>query len=409
MDTNKNGMSTEVISFKNSHPISECQNVYDAINKDDVHTLESVLQGISSLMLDHSFDFEDEENRGKYKHWYKIYLPFHLAVISCSRKVTEWMLRKNVDILKIDECGRNVLHNCVITGFYYEEREEKISTMIQWLEAQVGPDEMWRLLSEENSEGLRPIEFAAQQGTLKIMKAIFQLSGYVIEEKHQGGSIYRLHDVTEYEMGNRHMKSPVNMLAYLNKSRLQVPNYSKELLDPLIMSWINGKMKSNYLTLTVWIMLRLFLLGSYMFTDSDSSFIFSRYGNRTEHLYCSDLLKLHLGLDWIMVVSIATFTVCSVIIMCDIATAIKWKIQNDRTKSHDLNGKKTYITSAFFYQVSTGVFLLLIGARFFFMTYTILGDVKVTETMFTANYLMKMLLPILSLWSVSYFLQLAQK
>lgn len=391
--------------------ITKYQDVYDAILEDDDIKLERLLQN-SSFRINAPFDFEDEGCIGQYKKHFKLYLPIHLAVATCSPKVVEFMMKRNVNILRVDESGRNLLHNCVISGFYCVDYEDKVCQMIKWLDKKIGCDLMMRLLQEESFDGFRPLEFAAQQGTLNIMTTILHLPGYVTIEMVKGGNIYRMIDVTEYEIGDRHNKSPINMLSYLSSDRLKTPNIQKLLQHPVLMGWVNGKMKSNIFPLTLWIIVRLLMLTTYLLLDNDTSYPFFIFGNQTAQIFCPGLLHFHPGLDFTLAACSVMAGLCSIIIITDIAHAIKWRLEKNNVKMHDLNGRKSLVATTLFYQINQGLYLVLVDLLFIFYVHSIRGQSSETtypKYLFSILYFARMVIPILMLWSVCYFGQLIPK
>ena len=80
------------------------------------------------------------------------------------------------------------------------------------------------ILTQENSFGMRPLEFANAVGCFRIAKCIFQMDGiYRFPTSPYGIHTVALYDVTGYLPGqDRAMRSPPRMLAYLTEEDLVV-------------------------------------------------------------------------------------------------------------------------------------------------------------------------------------------
>lgn len=91
----------------------------------------------------------------------------------------------------------NVLHSCVITAFKQPHLEANICVMVEWLQKKLDNDQWKQLVFEENSDGLYPLEFSAQQGTLLLFKQLLSSKGYIVEQENVGLENICLHDVTE--------------------------------------------------------------------------------------------------------------------------------------------------------------------------------------------------------------------
>lgn len=322
-----------------------------------------------------------------------------MAISACTFEVVEFLLEKeDVDILALDIGNRNILHNCVLTAFFMPEKEDSMCKIIQWLEEKIETKTIENLLHQENCDGLRPIEFAAQQGTLKILTCFLNTGIYLRDKKVSGSNIYCFYDVTEYEVGDRHSKSPVNILAYLDRKLLQ----SENGLNPLLLTWINGKIKSNVIPIVLWIMVRLVCMTLYLLVDVDTSYIHSHVIRNSSDLslFCEDQLQFHPGIPFAICIAVSSTTLCILCICCDIFEKISLKLKNHFELANDLNGRKHLIASTFFYQICQLCILSLVSFFHGYYLHTLVAYDPPTKEGLTLISLARALIPVFSIWSV---------
>lgn len=391
--------------------IQEYQTWFDDILRDDVDNVKSFLDSVSPSEKDrilHSrFQFEKVEDFEHLDAQYrKISLPFHLAVAYCSTKVADLFLQYSVDPLCQDEKNHNILHSCVISAFYNNDLEERLCNVIPWLKERLESDLIKKLLFQENSDGFRPLEFAAQQGTLRLMNAFLESDGHMVSSEVAGLNINQKFEITEYETGDRHSKSPVSMMAFLDSKKLQDPQLSKVLLGPLMTTWINGKMKSNLPFLIAWVVIRLLLLFLYYVIDSDVSYVESIFGTNTTRL-CPELSRIRIGINNVLVLVGIAMLICVSICLVDIMTVARHFKSKRHLLMYNLNGKKKLMTSSLFYKIDQAILIILL--LFLLCGYTaIVGQHMIlapTALIYTMSF-SRVMGPVLFLWSLCYFIQL---
>ena len=102
------------------------------------------------------------------------------------------MMRYDVDICLVEAELYNVIHCLVYVAFYQPRNEEAVVKTYRSLCRTLSKEVIGKLLRMEESHGLRPLEFAAQQGTLQLMSAIFETPKvYVVREEIVGISVYQ--------------------------------------------------------------------------------------------------------------------------------------------------------------------------------------------------------------------------
>lgn len=288
-------------------------------------------------------------------------IPLHLAVSCCSKDAAQLLLNTGADPLQVGIYNYNVLHSCVVMSFEKPDVEEKVCDMIGWLFEHLDPQVMHKLLTAENSDGFRPIEFAAQQCCLQILLTLLESKGIVSAEKHCGMAVYRYHDITEYEFGSRHAKSPLTMLPYMDIRCLKHPSTGNFMKHPLIMSWLEKKLKANYLMMFMWFMIRISLILTYIMLDIDTSFTTDVLGNQTTHNTCPELshVKLSFTEQMGLTTYIIVYGIC--VLVADIVFYISVRCRKSLPlRIMDLKGIKKPLTNNKFYFNSHEMLVLLL-------------------------------------------------
>ena len=118
---------------------------------------------------------------------------------------------------------RNIFHVLVCVAFQCADFEAKACGLYQKLQQFLSEEQMRTLLHDEDNIGLRPIEFAAQQGVFSLCGIIWDTNKVYRHVSYPcGEGEYMLYDITEYEShahGTRHNKSPLMFLTYLDESK----------------------------------------------------------------------------------------------------------------------------------------------------------------------------------------------
>ena len=81
-------------------PITKYPEYFDAIIKDDVNTVDSILRKADTeeryMLVNAPFDFEDDDFKELYAKTTRAMLPFHLAVCFSSPNVAQTLIRNKV-------------------------------------------------------------------------------------------------------------------------------------------------------------------------------------------------------------------------------------------------------------------------------------------------------------------------
>ena len=137
--------------------------------------------------------------------------------------------------------------------------------MFQRLVACVPATGVKQMLLTENTQVLRPVEFAVQQGTLRIAMCICNIPAiYLRFSKSLAGRQFRLYDVTDYESGERINKSPVLALTKFDEQQLRNPFCNSMIQHPWINALLQVKAKTNFIFLLLCFLSKFIYFGSFM-------------------------------------------------------------------------------------------------------------------------------------------------
>ena len=177
--------------------------------------------------------------------------PFILAAVFGSLRVCDVMIQNGVDVFSKEAKKCNVFHCLVRAALFNRKQEAYIVSTFQKLCRILPNTVLFDLLKEEQENGLRPLEFAAQQRMFKLMSVILDVPNMIlIKEEIIGISVYRWYDVTEYlfpKPNSRHLVSPLAFLAKIDKDDLH-SKFIRTILSRGIMSiWSHRTLMSKRL------------------------------------------------------------------------------------------------------------------------------------------------------------------
>lgn len=396
--------------------LTKYQEWYDILVKDDFQCAEMllsrVLNSYRDILLNSRFSFKaGNKGFGKEKtSKEKVNLPLHVAVCSISKRTTQLMLSYGVDVLGINTESNNVLHSAVYTAFTTPKLETNICEVIKWFLAQLDYKDVHHLLFQENQNGLRPIELAAQQGCLNLMKTLFETKGHMISEEVCGFGIFRMHDVTEYEVGERHGVSPINMLAFLEEKKLKDDNTGKIILNPCILGWIQCKIRCNTPLLIIWCVLRIFFVSSFIVLDNDIEWLEAYHGKNASQFICPQLSYIDLEqtgntILWSILTGylIMTFLIYIFEIYASLRNGIFF------IKAYNFKGRKKIVANTYFFRLQQAFFSLmtLIACIENLRLLASVGQFQTTGIGITLRNVIRSFIPVMYIWSIIYFFQMS--
>lgn len=396
--------------------ISEYSEWFDIIIKDDVVAATEFLRDkpetekshlLNGCCFDYDIPVSIEENKEKLnvveKCLTRVNMPFHIAISFCSKEIAGLFLENDADVLQRNEYG-NVLHAGITVAFAQLMSQVEISKMIKWLIGQLDLRTVKALLLQENTDGLRPLEYAAQQGCLHLMNLILEIKGQTENETSCALILYELHDVTEYELGDRYYKSPLKMIANLDKSLLNDPESCHVLSNPAISKWIQCKISSNVIPIIILFLLRLCpILLSMVLTVNVDDFLDSHVNSTETFRNCQALMHIQWegGTSFWLHIKIMLILLCHMVIRILGDLIPHYRKQNHF--QYNLKGKKKVLSSTPFYRTVFMILAFLVTLVSFITTtklYQIYEPVQIFRNI-AIN-----ITPILCLFTICNFLQL---
>src|SRR6218665_3788475 len=317
-------------------------------------------------------------------HKIKFTRPFTLAAVYGSLKVCDVMIRNDVNAYLQESESCNIIHCLICVAFYQIYNEEAVVDTYHSLCRMLSKDVIKNLLHMEESNGLRPLEFAAHLGILQMMSSIFETPEiYITREDAAGVSLYQWYDITEYELigvpGSRVSVSPTRFFGIIDVRNLDRPNVRKMMVDGMMAEWIQRSIRSKRYMMITYTLSRIFYFSILFIYEMDSKWLDAMgkipegelHGTKNttypEMTYCNSALSASLNAQLRIVLEVFL----SVIALLNLVYEI-WTFYVDFYKNSfwkfpfvDLNGRKVMIMNAFDFisrpVLNIGIAILTIG------------------------------------------------
>ncbi len=414
--------------------MDEFQFWFDAIEKDNVASVENILQNRSErerrVFIDGRFVFKIPKDSlktvGKNRLPCAFERPLVLAAVLRSKEVLKIFLHHKGDVFIQDINASTVLHGIIWAVALNPTLESDYIAIYELLIDRLTKDQKKHLMFLEDFEGLRPVELATRLCTFGLLQKIIDTEGvYLYNKGHLGGYVCTWFDMTDYEWscdGQRCDRSPLKMLVALEKEHLKLAQNTKILHHPAIDKWIQTKIKTNVPYLVAWFLTRiaytvLIFIGSTADDISFSSAIvgrddddvtarasLSRYRDPHQRAqpaenrsYCpSPLFDVsETTLDYLTFLVIG-FSV--LIVLFDVIDNLLYQVKNKRrdARLYHVFGSRNFVVRTRFYRVCN---FLLAAAVLIFHTSRFIRITTITSKAY-------MLTNILNIWSLLFFIQL---
>ena len=151
------------------------------------------------------------------------------------------------------------------------------------------------LLFSENSDGLRPLEYASKMNEFVLMECILQTKGIYAFSRGTVGVYEQIYyDVTDYEYvgKGRYLKSPVWYVTHLTEEALKRKETRDVILSPTMMLWYKFKEESTSCLMYTWFFFRI-LFHIMVFIGSGylkEIFVQTKFGNSLVYT-CEDVIN----------------------------------------------------------------------------------------------------------------------
>ena len=440
-------------------PLPEYRHWIDCIRTDDGAGAETILDGVGDddeeveRLLNGAVEFPDlgavVENLAAKN--YRITRPFILAAAYGSLRILNLLVRRGADVLHAEDVsGYNVIHCLVCVAFYEPRREAELVRTYEHLCCLLPIEQTAELLYAESERGLRPLEFAAQQGALKLMAAVLDTKDvYLTREEIVDVTTYRWYDISDYEAPSdssttvsgirRKLKSPLYFMLTLDRGRMEEFERTRLFTgDGITRDWIVRRYSSRRRLLTYLLVLRLVFIGLLWLYETDPVWLERLGGVETEAETTGYQRSEASAADVVVVVnasiesaaSNASFVFCrrfawrisplgfrcfvaTVLVLHSIVIVVVELLKLGRTVAYfsrnpdtlrNLAGQKTFI-------VSTGRFIdkfcELLSALLVIAEVALLADLRRgADGRLLAVDVIRFLLAVMLLWNIMLFLQI---
>ena len=396
---------------------------FDILATDDYAKGRDVLCKVSEAeqqrMVNLPFVYEDQDKVKMFLKNIRVRLtyPLHIVASFGHENVLNLLMEFNVCMTSTDAYGCNVFHNMVTASLHIcNEQSMHRSGLVNWFVQKIGQNMAASLLMQENKDGLRPMEFAAQQGQVLFMTDILSCKGvYVVEQERSGMVTYNFHDITEYELRGRTNKSPLAMLVNMDKSKLECLKTEQLFLSDtaLLKQWIDRKISANMPFILMWFIIRTSMILCYFVLDADVKWIMEAFENST----IGDGGKICQKLSMIQIPKIPYTILSGILLLYNFMTltldAVNYgwlKHRDNRIRRECLLRRKVSVTNSKFFTVTHEVYLVLVTIALSLYLYN--SHTKHVPTVSFGLYSLEIIrgiIPILSMWSFLYFLQMVPK
>jgi hypothetical protein len=297
----------------------------------------------------------------------------------------------------------------VCFAFIKPELETKWTCLYVKLTKILSSEAVRDMLYEENNDGLRPLEFASQQSTLKLCGVIWETPGvYLKQTEPTGNGLYKLYDITDYEsyaLGKRHAKSPLIFFLLMDIACLNDPDIKGVFQDPFFQLWFKVKASTNVPFVIFWAIIRFLHVAFYTTLDAVTIKIRVTNENSTvNNTICPNFVLDMIGNDMKSSnVQIAAALLCAysvITLLFDVIETAYYACNKESYAMYkNLSGPKDVVVQDQFYrlaQICTNI-VIIMG------TSLLLFD---QPPVHLNNDLLRIAAPLLIIWSCFYFVQL---
>ncbi len=273
-------------------PVSVYQNWFEAILENKVEVVRERLEqsepGERQRLLNGYFDYQDNELCNMFSYlnaWhFRVSRPLTLAVMYGSGDVSRVLIQKGADPSLSDNDGESLLHSLVTySQLCHHTQESRMASSYMDFIRNFSPEEKKDLLYAENSDGLRPLEYAAKLGCTQMVRAFMETPDvYLVREDKKGMLLYQWYDVTEYmTSADRRGKTPVGFLALMTEPTMGRTGTLDLFQWMPFKQWKHVHYAANKPFILVWVMFRLIPILLYIAQLADEGLI-RKAGGRTE-------------------------------------------------------------------------------------------------------------------------------
>ena len=263
-----------------SLPFSKYSDWFDAIRCDDVTAAAAIIEEANPSeklrLLNGVFTYRNLGCLPVKQRRKDLTRPLLMTATFGSLGVLGLMLEQGADPEVTEEGEMNILHALVAVMSYNKPGQcQRMTAVYRYLVQSLKPEVLKRLLLGESTLGLRPVEFAAQQGCFLLMLEIFNTDDiYVIQRENVGVTQYVWSDITEYESeapAGRRRLSMLNFIENMDYEILGCVGTMGMLSRGLISAWLESRARAYRPFFYVWAIIRMIHIAGFFIIDVDTS------------------------------------------------------------------------------------------------------------------------------------------
>ena len=328
-------------------------------------------------------------------------LPVALAAVKGASKALKVLLLQNPRQDQVDHAGNNAIHSIIQYANQYPEQEKSMIEMYELIVSLLPRENLKEMLHQENSAGLRAIEFAAQHGKGSFVLAIMNTTDvYLLKKETHGLLTYKWYDIDDYESlesGSRNHYSPLLLMSYIDEAAARQASFDEFMDFSAIQSWFNKKIYLNLPIIIMWCMVRICFVSFTMIFTLDMGPIVDMGSNMT---HCVPDSALVLSAAGHRSVAIYLILHAAISMTADIYDFIQMMLPKSRPLYKTTTGWKSLLPQIRLYRSAHFTLCLLI------LTCSPLMLGYPTEMTLMIRDFSYLASPILATWSILYFIQL---
>ncbi len=206
----------------------------------------------------------------RYKHGKHCILddpPILFESLFSGPEIFDQMLKGGANLFLQNQQGWNIIHYLVVASYNIPNVEAQAVNIYNRLKNDIAMADLQCLLHTEDFEGLRPLEMTVHLGCFAMFDAIFNTEHvYLVRMERKGFCHVLEYDISEYEShgcNSRRHKSPVFLLARVDKKILKDDNSVQTIVKGPINDWVSAKVKCNIPFVVFWAFLRILVAVSF--------------------------------------------------------------------------------------------------------------------------------------------------
>ena len=144
---------------------------YEALRNDDMEVISKELNtrdvNHRARLLNGTFNLDEieKESRNKQMQRFAARDTWHMVVTLCSKETIRLFISKGVNLHTKNDQNYNFVHNMILTAAYQPQSEDKMIQKYIFIMDNIGKSDKYKLLMDENDDGMRPLEFAMNIAT----------------------------------------------------------------------------------------------------------------------------------------------------------------------------------------------------------------------------------------------------